>query len=142
MVANPCIPGLTLSQRYALSAVVTLARSDERMAVSDLAAAAKVPPAFLAKLLRELSRTGVVEGVKGHHGGFRLGRPASKIVVNDVLAPLVAEDSATVSPCAMGDRACDASEPCALHHRWALATAGVRMLVSTVTIADIASGLG
>ena len=70
------------------------------------------------------------------------GRPASKIVVNDVLAPLVAEDSATVSPCAMGDRACDASEPCALHHRWALATAGVRMLVSTVTIADIASGLG
>lgn len=119
------------SGEYALRATVCLAAvpSDDWMTAKDLAALANVPPAFLAKVLRRLVQHGLLEAHKGHHGGFRLARPAASIRVIDVLH--AAEIELGTGHCAFGFARCNELAPCPLHdvykdlqqmcHTWAKA---------------------
>lgn len=43
-----------------------------------------LPLAYLEQLIGELRRAGLVEGVRGLHGGYRLTRPPSAITVGEV----------------------------------------------------------
>lgn len=116
---------------YALRAAVCLAAipGGEWMTSRELATIANVPPAFLAKVLRRLVQHGLLEAHKGHHGGFRLARPAAGIRVIDVLH--AAEIELTTGHCAFGFSRCNESAPCPLHdvykelqqlcHTWARA---------------------
>jgi Rrf2 family protein len=86
------------------------------MTSREIAATAHVPAAFLAKVLRRLVEHGLLEGQKGHHGGFRLARPAASIRVLDVLSAV--EVQLLSSHCAFGYARCNASAPCPLHDMW------------------------
>ena len=116
---------------YALRAAVCLAAlpAEGWMTSRELATVANVPPAFLAKVLRRLSHHGLLEAQKGHHGGFRLARPASSIRVVDILR--AAEIELITGHCAFGFNRCNEAAPCPLHdvykelqlmcHAWAKA---------------------
>lgn len=135
--ANSGIPTLTLGQRYALSAAVALARAPKGRFVPlpELAEAAQAPAPFLAKVLASLVAAGVLEGRKGHYGGYRLGRPARRIRLHDIVSTLAtSDDPGDRNPCAMGARACSARKPCALHDAWAEALSGVRTFLRDTTL--------
>lgn len=133
------LPGLSHSARYALAAMVVLGKLPEpdRISAMDLAHQAGVPDAFLAKLLRQLGRAGIVEGLKGHHGGYRLARPASQIRLIDVLTGLEETDHAVHTECALGARPCNPQHPCTLHHRWSAAVRPMTDLLHQMTVADL-----
>lgn len=120
-----------ISGEYALRAVVCLSALplDSSMTARELAAVANVPPAFLAKVLRRLVQSGMLEAQKGHHGGFRLTRPLASVRVIDVLEAAGVE--MLPGRCAFGFDQCDPLRPCPLHdaytdlqhmcHTWARA---------------------
>jgi Rrf2 family protein len=60
--------------------------------VKDLAAEAKVPAPFLAKVLQRLVDRGLLRSKRGRAGGFVLGRPASEITLADVVLALEGKD--------------------------------------------------
>lgn len=138
------LPGLTHSARYALSAMVVLGRLGEadRISVVELAAEAAVPDAFLSKLLRHLGRHGIVDGMKGHHGGYRLARPASQIKLVDVLNALDEHAGADKLECALGARPCNPDRPCALHHRWQAAITPMLDLLHDLTVEQLVKNEG
>jgi Rrf2 family nitric oxide-sensitive transcriptional repressor len=70
---------------YALRAVVYLAGRDEASTTQQIAATTKVPPAYLAKVLQNLSRSGLVRSQRGLHGGFCLERPAAELTIWEVV---------------------------------------------------------
>jgi Rrf2 family protein len=70
---------------YALRAIVYLAGHDEARTVNQIAAVTKVPPAYLAKVLQNLSRAELVASQRGLHGGFLLGKPASELTIWEVV---------------------------------------------------------
>ncbi len=78
---------LTRRSEYALLALVHLARAKGEgfVAVAAMADAQGLPPKFLEQLLMTLKRAGLVKSRKGPHGGYRLGRPASKITLAEVV---------------------------------------------------------
>ena len=78
---------LTRRSEYALLALVHLARAKGEgfVAVAAMADAQGLPPKFLEQLLMTLKRAGLVKSQKGPHGGYRLGRPASKITLAEVV---------------------------------------------------------
>lgn len=106
---------LPTSGEYALRAAVCLAAlpADGWLTARDLALQANVPPAFLAKVLRRLVQNGLLLGQKGHHGGFRLARPAASVRVIDVL--VAADIELKTTHCAFGFARCNEAAPCALH---------------------------
>lgn len=137
-----CVATLTLAQRYALSGCATLARHPKESFVplADLAAEAHAPAPFLAKLLTTLVAAGIVEGKKGHYGGYRLARASARITIAQVIGHFPTADCAGgKQPCTMGARPCTPEAPCALHNAWSEAAAGLRTLVAETSLADLAA---
>ena len=71
-----------------------------------------VPEGHMKKVVRTLSGAGVLQGIRGRGGGFRLGRPASEISLGEVLR-LTETDFAMVE-CFQADNACPLTCDCGL----------------------------
>jgi Rrf2 family transcriptional regulator, cysteine metabolism repressor len=78
---------LTLRSEYALLALLFLARSrsTEFISVDAIAKAQGIPARFLEQILAALKRARIVTSSKGQHGGYKLGRPAGKIALAEVI---------------------------------------------------------
>lgn len=74
------------TMEYALRAVVYLAAQNGKPSVNhDIATAMQVPVGYMAKVLQNLRRAGLVKSQRGLRGGFLLARPAADITILDVV---------------------------------------------------------
>lgn len=125
------------SAQYALrlAAVVALHQGKSAVPGKQAASLSSVPAAYASKILRKLVESKVLQGTKGHGGGFMLSRPASRICIADILDAADAE----VKPrtCVFGLNACSDRNPCALHHRWKELQESVRGWAMKTTLADV-----
>jgi Rrf2 family protein len=99
-----------LSQRgrYALKAMINLARSDvAARQVSAIAAEENIPRKFLEAIMSELRRAGLVESARGKLGGYRLARPADLITFGEVIR--LTDGPLALAPCVSRNfyRRCD-----------------------------------
>jgi Rrf2 family protein len=78
---------LTRACGYALHALVSLARQESPNPVAShlVADAQNIPDRFLLKVLKPLVTAGVLQSVKGPHGGYKLTRAPSKITLLEVV---------------------------------------------------------
>lgn len=107
---------LTQTSEYAVRAMYQLSRlpPGARLAATDLARFAEVPVSYLAKVMARLVKAGLVDGLKGHHGGFRLAHPAPTITlaqILDAIEPWEPQDRR----CFYGWSECLPGNPCPLH---------------------------
>jgi Rrf2 family transcriptional regulator, cysteine metabolism repressor len=92
---------LTTQSEYALLALTHLARCDQDtfISVREIAAAQEIPPKFLEQILLRMKRAKVLHSLKGPSGGYRLCKPASKIMLAEIVrefdGPLAPVDSAS-----------------------------------------------
>ena len=124
---------------YAVRAAVELAAAGgETRKVADLAAAQGIPPRFLENILLALRRSGLVQSRRGADGGFRLARPAEEITLADVLraveGPLANVQG--VPP----ERVSYTGSAAALREVWVAVRASLRVVLETVTLAEVAAG--
>jgi Rrf2 family protein len=71
----------------ALYSVLEFAAQPARqLSVTDLAASLRASPHHLAKVLRTLGRAGLVDSVRGAHGGYRFAANARRTTLMDVIA--------------------------------------------------------
>ncbi len=76
----------SLTTEYALRAVVFLADGGERSyTTQEIADTTKAPRDYLSKVLRDLSRAGIVTAQRGKHGGFALARRPEVLTIYDVM---------------------------------------------------------
>jgi len=104
----------TDSGKYAIRALVYLAgRSDEELPVSaaEVAESEDIPPYYLAKVMQDLARAGLLRSVRGRGGGFALKRPADKIGVLDILGS-VENVRRLTTECVLGLDQCNDEVPC------------------------------
>lgn len=77
---------LTTRSEYALLALVMLARHGETWVGGEAIAAEQgIPLKFLQQLLLTLKRTQYVRSARGHHGGYRLAKPAHEITLAEIV---------------------------------------------------------
>ena len=107
---------LSSEGRYALRALVYLARLGEQATADRISVEARIPRRLLARILANLSRAGLVESGQGRGGGSRLARPAAEITLRDAVE--AAEGPFGVTRCIMHNRACGEGTLCALHAAW------------------------
>jgi Rrf2 family protein len=125
---------------YAMRALLTLAAAPAGSPVKGevLATAQGVPVKFVENTLVELRRAGIVVSQRGSEGGYRLARPADEIAVADVFRALE-------GPLAdvRGERPEDMvyDGPAAhLPDVWVAVRAALRLVLESVTLADIVAG--
>jgi len=76
---------ISLTAQYALRAIMHLARAQRWCTADEVAAVARIPPAYVAKVLRALASAGIVQSQRGLNGGFRFDRDAARITVYDIV---------------------------------------------------------
>ena len=76
---------LSLHSDYALRVLMALAAAGRQLSVDDIARRYGISRNHLAKVAARLQAEGLIETFRGRGGGMRLARPASEIVVGDVV---------------------------------------------------------
>jgi Rrf2 family protein len=123
---------------YALQAVAYLALKPEGewTSIKTLSRKLKIPYHFLAKILQDLSRKGLLNSFKGPTGGFSLGMPAREITLFQIVEAVDGVDFA--HRCVMGFPECSGKNPCAVHEKWGTLRDGITAMLVTRNIAQIA----
>lgn len=106
---------LTKQTNYAVRMLMYCAANDGNLSrIPEIAKAYGVSELFLFKILQPLHKAGIVETVRGRNGGVRLGRPAEKISLFDVVK--VTEDNFSMAECFESDVAeCPLVDSCGLN---------------------------
>jgi Rrf2 family protein len=110
---------LTNAADYAVRSMLYIASLPEDRVVlrSEVAETQKVPSSFMAKILRSLSRAGLLRSSRGVHGGFALARPAAEINLLDVVEAI--EGPVALTQCIPDPENCPHSANCPANAVWA-----------------------
>jgi Rrf2 family protein len=98
---------LTQRARYALHAMLFLARREASATVAQIAESERIPRKFLEQILSSLRERGLVVGKRGPTGGYHLAHPPAAISFADVLRCI--DGPLALAPCA----SLSAYQPCA-----------------------------
>ena len=132
---------LTLPQtaEYALRAVCYIAEHERAGPVPGpaVATALGAPTNYLSKLLHQLGALGVLESVRGVHGGYHLGLPGDQLYLAAIVRPFLPE---VEHRCIMGHARCRNDQPCGAHERWKSVKDTAAAFFEDLTIADLLAG--
>ncbi|HEY5791147.1 MAG TPA: Rrf2 family transcriptional regulator [Gammaproteobacteria bacterium] len=78
---------LSTKGRYAVTAMFDLALHENEgpVPLTEISACQTISLSYLEQLFAKLRRKGLVVGVRGVGGGYRLGRPSTQITIADIL---------------------------------------------------------
>jgi len=109
---------LSQTAQYALRALTYLARhgTDEPVRVDTVAEELDLPRNYLSKILHNLTRSGLLDSLRGPNGGFKLTRPPNEIRLVEVVRQF--DELEDANRCLLGRPRCSDSDPCSAHERW------------------------
>jgi len=103
--------------RYGCRAMVALALHEEQgpVPLEVLAQEQSIPERYLAKIVQDLRRSGLIRSVRGAHGGYRLSRSPARITLLDVWEAL--EGTFCPVDCLDAPRSCRRADECVSNRR-------------------------
>ncbi len=129
---------LTRQSNYAIRALVYCAVNEPGLSrVSDIAKAYSISELFLFKLIKPLVENGLIETVRGRHGGIKLGKPADQITLLDTIR--LTEENFALAECFEEGADCPLIGECDLNGALREALGAFFEVLSRHTIADLAS---
>jgi Rrf2 family iron-responsive transcriptional regulator len=128
---------LTRQSSYAVRTLMYCAVNSPGLSrVADIAKAHGMSELFLFKLIKPLVEAGLIETVRGRHGGIKLGRPASQITLLDTIK-LTEENFAMAECFEGGDVSCPLVDACDLNAALREALGAFFNVLDSYTIADL-----
>jgi Rrf2 family protein len=136
---------LSQKARYALRAMIELAREDGQVTAGELSVRADAPRKFLEAILLTLAREGLVVSRRGKFGGYLLGRAASAISFAEVIR--LVDGPLALAPCVSRTafRRCEDCRDlatCALREALLKARDATAQVLEGYSLADAVAGEG
>ena len=132
---------ITAQEEYGLRCLLQLARAprDQVVSVRGIAAKEGLSGAYVEKLLRILSRAGLVHSVRGLRGGYVLNRPASSITLGEVVRALGAVQTTDhICTSFTGNRdACVHFSNCGIRSVWSGLTTYIQHFLDETMLASL-----
>jgi len=129
------------STEYAIRAFVHLAQVPEGKyaMVRQIAEKEKIPAHFLAKILQQLARKGLLRSSKGPTGGFILRLSPKEISLIQLVKAL--DGLTDYQKCVSGLSECTDDAPCGMHDAWKGLRSRIMDYLEQTSIADVAKAL-
>jgi FeS assembly SUF system regulator len=89
----------------------------------------------VSKLLKALTRSGLVVSTRGAHGGYALARPAEQITAAEIIDAL--EGPVAITECSANSGSCDLESHCRVGRAWQRINFSIREALGRVTLADL-----
>lgn len=103
---------------YAIRAMcrLTVIRPDGYVRVAEVCEGSDLPAYFVAKIFRDLVRSGLLTSAKGRGGGFALARRPKEIKLYDIVEAI--DGVRQYTQCVVGLAKCDDKQPCPQHEQF------------------------
>jgi Rrf2 family protein len=123
---------------YGVQALLVMAFAHEPMTADALAVDQALPGKFLGVILNDLRRAGIVASHRGRDAGYSLARPASEIILADVIRALEGPLAQVRGLRPEATTYQGAAEH--LQDAWVAVRAGLRAVLEHITIEQVATG--
>ena len=127
---------LTTKGRYAVTAMLDLAfHSQVRpVTLTDIATRQTISLSYLEQLFSRLRKAGMVKGVRGPGGGYKLSRDAVDINIADIIAAV--DEQVDATKCG-GKANCQNNQPCLTHDLWIGLSEQIREYLKGISIGSL-----
>ena len=102
---------------------------------NDVAAATGLAGPTVSKLLKLLSKAGLVVSTRGARGGYRLARQPADISAAEVIDAL--EGPVSITDCSADDKSCDFESTCNVGGAWQRINVAIRRALDDVSLEDL-----
>ena len=107
--------------------------------VAEICREPGLPAPFVSKIFQTLVRRGILKSTRGRGGGFMLAKPATDILIFDVVEAVDGDQGCKM--CISGLPHCNENQPCALHDRFSPVRAEIIRFMYETTLQDLAKSL-
>ena len=122
--------------QYGMRALVEVAMGGERpTSLKTVADRQQLSQAYLEQIFAVLRNAGVVESVRGAHGGYRVTRPLDQVDTLEIVELL--EGSVAPVTCIDDDSNCERTGQCSTEPLWREVDEAVRTVLRRTTLADL-----
>lgn len=113
---------------------------DQRFAAPELAAETRLPSPTVSKILKLLSREGLLVSHRGVKGGYSLARDPHQITVAEMIAAL--DGPIAFTECIEDTPGvCSQESVCRLRSNWQLINQAVRLALDSISLAELVDPL-
>lgn len=125
---------------YATVVLTVLAsRSGEILSANELAEQAGLESPTVSKILKPLAQAGLVSGLRGVRGGYRLARGADEITLIEIVEAM--EGPLAITECSQDHSQCGIAHQCGVRSNWRLINDVVADALRGVTLAQMLNPL-
>ena len=113
------------------------AAGDAPHSASQVAEQTGLPAATVSKILKLLTRGGLVTSHRGAQGGYLLARPASEITAAEVIDAL--EGPLALTECSVETGSCELEASCLVGNAWQRINLAIRRALEEISLAELAN---
>lgn len=126
---------LSTKGRYAVTAMMDLAIHDKfgPVTLAEISQCQGISLSYLEQLFAKLRKNGLVEGVRGPGGGYRLARPAGDVTVADIISAV--DEKVDATRC-LGRQNCQEGRRCLTHELWSDLSQQIFSFLAGITLAQ------
>ncbi|NLC20206.1 MAG: Rrf2 family transcriptional regulator [Clostridiales bacterium] len=133
---------LSTKGRYGLRAVIDLAMHDheDAVALSQIAERQGISMNYLEQLIARLKKAGIVNGIRGAQGGYKLAVAADKISVGDILRALEGDLSPVDCSEVIATESttgCSNADTCVAKYVWKRITDSINEAVDGIMLSEL-----
>jgi Rrf2 family protein len=125
---------------YGIRGMLYIARKSRdgvRVGIKEIARAIDSPEPFMAKILQDLSRKGLVASIKGPNGGFFMEIAHLKISLADIVTAI--DGDSLFTGCGLGLKACNEKKPCPIHFEFKALRENLQTMLESTALEDFAT---
>jgi Rrf2 family transcriptional regulator, iron-sulfur cluster assembly transcription factor len=128
---------------YGIRATLYIALQSEeknRVSLKEIAKQIDSPEAFTAKILQKLVKNNIIKSIQGAKGGFEVELyRTEEIKLEEIVLAIDGDDCYNL--CVLGLKACSATNPCPVHHKYKDIKSDLRHMLETTSLAEMLVGL-
>jgi Rrf2 family iron-sulfur cluster assembly transcriptional regulator len=132
---------LTTKGRYAVLALteLALAKDNSLVKINEIAARQNISSTYLEQLLLPLKNSGLVIGVRGPNGGYKLATSSENIMISDIVN--IVEGRMEARGCVSKPGSCTGvSGRCMTHDLWDELSRHIELFLGQISLKDIILG--
>lgn len=132
---------LSTKGRYSVTAMLDLAIHDKAgpVTLADISQCQGISLSYLEQLFAKLRSSGLVKGVRGPGGGYRLAKTPAEISIAAIITAV--DESVDVTRC-KGKGNCQDGEQCLTHELWANLSERLYEFLDNITLAQFVNRPG
>ncbi|WP_278035021.1 RrF2 family transcriptional regulator [Flavobacterium nitratireducens] len=128
---------------YGIRATIFIASEsyqNNRVGLKDIAKKIDSPEAFTAKILQILTKSNIINSIKGVGGGFEIPKEKmSQIKLSQIVTAL--EGDAVFTGCGLGLSHCSETHPCPVHEKFKSIRNELAFMLKNTNLEELAMGI-